>query len=264
VRARLAGAVVIAVASTWAGMAPDPGRPGGAVALASPEGARPVSREAAGAPEDAPADGSAGAPADTSAGGAIEDIDLAVIAGQGGAQGDTWRELPGMAERVREAMRAAGGQGAAVRVWGDPSLGCFVAVMQVDGGGALLHRAIGQALAGPDAAAGDTAAGRFSIDGWQSTERGGVLTSRFTMAAGAVRGQARVVSSTRSGAASGTPSGASSGTPSGASSGTPSSAPAVPVTRAAACFYTSREPTLSARLCDRLLPSIALQPEVQP
>lgn len=148
---------------------------------------------------------------------AVPDLDLAVL----GDLGETWRELPEVAERARVSTHAAGGAAAAARAWGDPGTGCFVVMVQVPGGDAALHRALGNALAGGEAGPAGPASGD-----------GGRLVSGFAVAAGALRGRVRAISA--------------------------APAPGMSATLATACFYSPREPALCAGMCERLLQSIEI------
>ena len=148
---------------------------------------------------------------------AAPDIDLAVL----GALGDTWRELPEVAERARVATHALGGAEATARAWGDPGAGCFLVVVQVPGGDASLHRALGNSLGGSE----DGQLDDSQIDGGD-----GRVVSRFAVAAEPLRGRGRAISA--------------------------APAPGISATLAAACFYNPREPALCASMCERLLQSI--------
>lgn len=153
---------------------------------------------------------------------AVPDLDLAVL----GDLGETWRELPDVAKRARAAAHAASGAAAAARAWGDPGAGCFVVMVQVPGGDVALHRALGNALAGGEEAAGE--AGPAS----PASGDGGRLVSGFAVAAGALRGRVRAISA--------------------------APAPGMSATLATACFYSPREPALCAGMCERLLQSIEI------
>lgn len=149
----------------------------------------------------------------------------------------TWRELPMLAEKATSAALALWPDIALrVRAAGDPAMGCFllVAEAEVQAADAGVHEALGKAL---------ERAGMTTSQAQTSPPPGSLSTTGRTVSALALetdpfRGRAVLVSSPMSGSS-------------------PHDAIAI---RLAACFYSQREPELSARLCEKILREFEAEP----
>ena len=151
-----------------------------------------------------------------------------------------WRELPALAASADKQMRQADVQdlGVRSRAWGDPGSGCFLLLTEIDVPNGS-PRSMNDKLAGALTKAG------FEISGyeaWPEESAAGQTPetndsrrgARLTFADTALRGELRTV--------------------------TRPSSPELLHLRAAACFYSQREPERSARLCRILLQDFEEQP----
>ncbi|MCL4226772.1 MAG: hypothetical protein KJZ91_20100 [Myxococcales bacterium] len=141
-----------------------------------------------------------------------------------------WSPLPEVAEASHAAAtRGAGDRPVRVRAWGDPGVGCFVAVVDLTGTRDEPLAAIGAELRA-------TLGGMVDVEGWTYVE-GPVAEVSATFARppqrGALRG--RIVAA-----------------PAG-----------VPRATIAACFYNEREPARCRLACDAALASLEA-PRISP
>ncbi|WP_428269535.1 hypothetical protein [Haliangium sp.] len=138
-------------------------------------------------------------------------------------QGEAWQALPRVADEARAAAITRTRGPVQAWAWADPSMGCFVLAVRVSGGGPGVHLALRDSFG----AAGDDPRPEVAgaeLTGWR-LDQGTPLRSRFDFVLGAVRGQVRTAGDDAT-------------------------------TSTLACFWSEREPALSAYLCDRLAPAL--------
>jgi hypothetical protein len=147
-----------------------------------------------------------------------------VIAAQGGP---TWQPLPQVAAQARAAVAGLTADPLDAVAHGDPSMGCFVLVLRLGGGGVALHRALHEALAQQTPP--------WTVSDWTTAGDGTGVRSGFAFAGEALQGEVRVMSRGQQ---------------------QQQQQPPASDSMLVACFHDAREPARSARLCKRMLPAI--------